>query len=225
MTHLDLNLALIAALLLAVTTITALRQRSLLVAVSIAIMITTLLVQSLPYTAHGHQGYVGFVYYPVVLYGVALKHVIYGTRAARQAVTHCLVATGVVLLSLFLLEDVHLLNTGFGARVDVMGARLVVFSLTQALLIYLLDRPWGLPTVLSVPVILVVVMIFDTIIFYPIVFFPRVPARIVAGFAITSIITKVIITMLAMPMLAVCLHLHRRRPRVLTDQAAVQAGP
>ena len=221
MTHLDLNLALIATSLLAVTTFAALRQRGLLVSVSTAVMITTLLVQSLPYTAHGYRGYVGFVYYPVVLYGLALKHVIYGTQAARQAVTHCLIGTGIVLLSLFLLEDVHLLSTGFGARIDVMGARLVVFCLTQALLIYLLDRPSALPTVFSVPVILVVVMIFDTMIFYPIVFLPRFAARTVAGFAVVSIATRIIVTLLAMPMLAVCLHLHRKRTSMLTSPAAI----
>ena len=140
-------------------------------------------------------------------------------QAARQAVTHCLIGTGIVLLSLFLLEDVHLLSTGFGARIDVMGARLVVFCLTQALLIYLLDRPWALPTVLSVPVILVVVMIFDTMIFYPIVFLPRFAARTVAGFAVVSIATRIIVTLFAMPMLAVCLHLHRKRTSMLTSPA------
>ncbi len=210
MTHLDLNLALIAFSLFAVTTFAALRDRSLLVSVSTAIMLSTLLVGYLPYKAHGYQGYVVFVYYPAVLYGLALQHVIYGTRAAREAVAHCLIATGIVFLSVFLLEDVHLLNTGLEARVDVMGARLVVFCLTQALLIYLLDRPSRLPLLLRVPMVLVVSLLFDSVIFYPMTFLPRYPLKTVAGFAAVGVVTKITVTLLAVPILAVCLHLHRK---------------
>jgi uncharacterized PurR-regulated membrane protein YhhQ (DUF165 family) len=192
---------LLALLLLGLTTVGALRSRSLLVIACTMMMICVSLLGTPIVMAFGYVTNVGNIFFAAVMYGLTLKYYRFGIDHARAMVINILFALLIVYGAIFMLERGQSLNPMFGVNIRIAGASFVSFWLVQSFFIVLLDRYAPRHLIWRAPLISAAMQALYNAVSVPCSFSSHFPLDLVLEFAVVGWIINACVAICSMPFL------------------------
>ena len=195
----ETNIALLALLLLGATTFAVWRGLTLLAAVQVTMMICIPLLGASTFTAFGYSSNIGNVFFAVAMHGISLTFLLAGRDATRRSIGNTFAALIIVLVSILILQQAHLVSPLFDARVQFAAARIMAFSLVQPIYVYLLGRPSEWPYLLRAPLISIAMQGLDCLVFFPDAFIGVLPSELMLQFALVGFATRLFVTLLTIP--------------------------
>ena len=192
---------LLALFLLGLTTLAARRSLSLLVVTNTTMMICVPILGASTLTAFGFSTNLGNIFLAAVMHGLAMQYYRYGAAEAHKAVYSMLFALLVVYGSIFVLEDMRMLNPMLGTTIRPAGAGFITFWLVQSLFVTLLDRYAPRQPAWPVPLITIATHALGTAMFFPCAFLGQLPPHLVLQFALAGWLAKAAVVVVSVPWL------------------------
>ena len=172
----------------------------------------------------GSSMFTGATFFPVVMFGVTLQYLVYGSEAAYGLARYILFSLLLVFGSMFLLEHGGLLGPNYDADIRKIGVRFVCLCLAQSLLIYRLNRPSRIPDLLRIPLLTLATHIAEGCVFYPCILLGRMPTEEIVSCTIRGLTIRLMVVALSVPFLAVVLRARQRRPSWFMHGAMAHAA-
>jgi uncharacterized PurR-regulated membrane protein YhhQ (DUF165 family) len=209
----EIYLVLLAVFLLGFTTIAMWHDVESLVTVNAAVMICIPLLGVTTFSAFGYASNAGNIFFAAGTYGISLKYLLGGSRAAYKSIVGIMLASVLVLGSILILQDARILSPLFDTPIQIACVRLFELALVQPTFVYLLDRPSNVPLILRVPLISISMQALDCLVFFPAAFLGVLPPEIMLRFAIVGLVTRLAVTSMTVPFFAVAIGIARRGGR------------
>jgi uncharacterized PurR-regulated membrane protein YhhQ (DUF165 family) len=190
--------------LLGMTTFAASRFLPLLAQTNAIMMVCVPLFGAATLSVFDYRVYVGDVFMAVVMYGLTLKHMLFGTKAAIDAIKYMLFSLVIVLGTVFMLQHAHALTLEYGTEAQAIGARIVTFCLVQSFFVALMDRFAALQSVYRIVFITIAMQALDSAVYYPCAFAGDVPVEELMRITLLGWATKSVVAVLSVPFLLWC---------------------
>ena len=171
---------------------------------NVAFMISIPLIGSATFTEFGYTTVCGNIYFSVVLFGLALKHQIYGLTEARRSLN---ITTGALatIYGLIVIMDYMTPSMQFLYTPRKMCASFMSLWLAQGMLFWLLERFRRFSPLWTIPAIIIVLQTMTTFLFFIGGFMGIVSNTKLIDYIIAGIAVKAMVAIMAIPFLAYAL--------------------
>ena len=171
---------------------------------NVAFMISIPLIGSATFTEFGYTSNCGNVFFSVVLFGLALKHQIYGLTEARRSLNSTIGALATVY-TLIVILDYLTPSMQFVYTPRKMCASFMSFWLAQGMLFWSLNRFRRFSPLWTVPAIIIVLQTMTTFLFFIGGYTGIISNTKLIEFIIVGVAVKAMVAIMAIPFLAYAL--------------------
>jgi hypothetical protein len=205
-----LTLVVLPLFLLGMVTLAATRSRIMLAEANATMMVSIPILGPQTFTVFGHSTVLAAIFFGVVMYGMALKYLGYGSQEAHAGTYKLLFVLVLEFGAILLLQLAGLPNPLIDVQIRFAGAVVAAFWFGMTVFVGVLDRVRSMPALLAIPLVTILVQLPSGPVFFIAAFGGYLPWDSVVGYTVAGSVVKAYVALLAVPFLAIFLWMTRR---------------